>query len=202
MFQGPSGDRAQAPEYATPTGLGNWVARPASRLGHATNNALAKAGSTAKSQGMTQRKPQKRRGFFHRHSLTIVAIGLLTLWIVLYKYSDPATHLGSFFGNAIADWSGSVIIILGTKFLLEFQSAESRRVVGHLANPVLDFLWRHSLLLFIILTGIGWAVLFWRMDSQSKWGQVVGNIVSEWVQMGGLVFLTKRLIEKGSKESH
>jgi hypothetical protein len=52
------------------------------------------------------------------------------------------------------------------------------------------------------VTGIGWAVLFWRMDPQGKWGQVVGNIVSEWLQMAGLVFLTKRLIEKGSKESH
>ncbi len=39
------------------------------------------------------------------------------------------------------------------------------------------------------------------MDSNSKWGEVVGNIVSEWVQMGGLVFLTKKLIERGSKES-
>jgi hypothetical protein len=151
---------------------------------------------------MIQSKPKKRRGFFHRHSLSIVAIGLLTLWIVLYCYSDPTTHLGSFFGNAIADWSGSVIIILGTKFLLEYHSAESRPVFGHLNSRVLDFLWRHSLLIFIILTGLGWAVLFWRMDAQSKWGQVVGNIVSEWVQMGGLVFLTKRLIEKGSKESH
>ena len=94
-----------------------------------------------------------------------------------------------------------MIIILGTKYLLEFHSAESRRVKGHLLNPVLDFLWRHSLLIFIGLTGIGWAVLFWKMDAQGKWGQVVGNIVSEWVQMGGLVFLTKRLIEKGSKES-
>jgi len=144
----------------------------------------------------------KSQGFFQRHSLSIVAIGLLTLWIVLYRHSDPATHLGSFFGNAIADWSGSVIIILGTKFLLEAHSVESRRVLGHLNNPVIDFLWRHSLLIFIILTGIGWAILFGRMDPQSKWGQVVGNIVSEWVQMGGLVFLTKRLIEKGSKESH
>lgn len=151
---------------------------------------------------MTQRKSQKHRGVFHRHSLSIVAVGLLILWIVLYRYSDPATHLGSFFGNAIADWSGSVIIILGTKFLLEYQSAESRPVFGRLKNRGLDFLWRHSLLIFIILTGLGWAVLFWRMDAQSKWGQVVGNIVSEWVQMGGLVFLTKRLIEKGSKESN
>ncbi len=39
------------------------------------------------------------------------------------------------------------------------------------------------------------------MKADSKWGQVVGNIVSEWVQMAGLVFLAKRLIEIGSKES-
>lgn len=145
--------------------------------------------------------PRHRQNFFRRHSLSIVAIGLLALWIVLYRNSDPATHLGSFFGNAIADWSGSVIIILGTKYLLEFHSPESRRVKGHLKNPVLDFAWRHSLLIFIIITGIGWAILFCKMDAQSKWGQVVGNIVSEWVQMGGLVFLTKHLIERGSKES-
>ena len=147
-------------------------------------------------------KSHQRRGFFYHHSLSIVAIGLLALWIGLYYYSDPATHLGSFFGNAIADWSGSVIIILGTKYLLESGSAESRPVRGDLKNPVLNFLRRHSLLLFIGVTGIGWAVLFWKMDSQAKWGQVVGSIVSEWVQMAGLVFLTKRLIEKGSKESH
>jgi hypothetical protein len=150
---------------------------------------------------MIETKPPVRRKFFRRHSLTIVAVALLTLWTVLYCFADPTTHLGSFFGNAIADWSGSVVIILGTKFLLEYRSAESRRVTGHLDNPFLDFLWRHSLLLFIIVTGIGWTILFWKMDPNSKWGQVVGNIVSEWVQMGGLVFLTKRLIERGSKES-
>jgi hypothetical protein len=143
-----------------------------------------------------------RRSFFHNHSLSIVSVTLLTLWIVLYCFSDPNTHLGAFYGNAIADWSGSVVIILGTKFLLESQSAESRRVKGRLQNHILDFLWRHSLLLFIGVTGIGWAILFWKMDANSKWGQVVGNVVSEWGQMGGLVFLTKRLIEKGSKESH
>ncbi|MGH9614723.1 MAG: hypothetical protein ACRD4P_16775 [Bryobacteraceae bacterium] len=150
---------------------------------------------------MTKSK-KHRRGFFHRHSLSIVAVALLALWIILYSCSDPATHLGSFFGNAIADWSGSVIIIIGTKFLVEFHSAESRPIKKHLLNPVLDFLWEHSLLIFIILTGIGWAILFWKMDANGKWGQVVGNIVSEWVQMGGLVFMTKRLIERGSKESN
>jgi len=150
---------------------------------------------------MIESKKRRRRGFFYHHSLTIVSAVLLTLWIVLYYFSDQNTHLGSFFGNSIADWSGSLVIIVGTKYLLEFQSAESRRVSGHLKNPILDFLWRHSLLIFLGLTGVGWAALFWKMDVNSKWGQVVGNIVSEWVQMGGLVFLTKRLIEKGSRES-
>jgi hypothetical protein len=56
-------------------------------------------------------------------------------------------------------------------------------------------------LIFIVITGIGWAFLFAWMNAESKWGQVVGNILSEWVQMAGLVFLTKRLIEIGSKES-
>ena len=35
----------------------------------------------------------------------------------------------------------------------------------------------------------------------SKWGQVVGNIVSEWTQAFGLIILTKKLIERGSAES-
>jgi hypothetical protein len=143
-----------------------------------------------------------RRSFLHRHSLSIVAIGLLVILIVAYRVSDPATHLGAFFGNAIADWSGSVVIILGTKFLYEIGSAESRPVKKTDRPRWRSTLHRHSLLLFIIITGIGWALLFMRMSPESKWGQVVGNIVSEWLQMAGLVFLTKRLVEIGSKESH
>ena len=150
---------------------------------------------------MSKDKKSGRTSFVRRHSLSLVAVSLLILWIILYTCIDPQTHLGSFFGNAIADWSGSVVIIIGTKFLVESHSAESRPVKMKSKNPTLEFLWRHSLLIFIAVTGIGWAVLFSQMDSQSKWGQVVGNIVSEWVQMGGLVFLTKGLIEKGSKES-
>jgi hypothetical protein len=46
-----------------------------------------------------------------------------------------------------------------------------------------------------------WLTLFIHMDAQGKWGQVVGNIVSEWTQILGLVLLTKRLIETGSKDS-
>jgi hypothetical protein len=118
-----------------------------------------------------------------------------------YCLLDPKTHLGAFFGNAIADWSGSVVIILGTKFLYEAGSAESRLVKGKSRPGWHKFLHRHSLLIFLAVTGLGWTALFLRLKPEGKWGQVVGNVVSEWVQMAGLVFLTKRLVEIGSKES-
>jgi len=63
------------------------------------------------------------------------------------------------------------------------------------------FLDDHSLTIFLVVTGIGWIVLFKSMDPNSKWGQVIGSIVSEWTQLIGLVLLTKRLLETGSKES-
>ena len=141
------------------------------------------------------------RSFFHRHSLGIASVVMVILWTVLYSVSSPSTHLGSFFGNAIADWSGVVVTVLATKYMYEKGSAESRRPpMGWLA-PMRERLRNHSLTLFLVLTGIGWVVLFAKMNSESKWGQVVGNIVSEWTQIFGLVLLTKRLIEPHSKES-
>jgi hypothetical protein len=148
---------------------------------------------------MSRRKKRSRFWFVH-HSLSLVAGVLLITWILGYLYLDPKSHLGAFCGNAIADWSGSLVIILGTKFLYEIGSADSRPVRGQARNRGLELLREHSLLIFIGVTGIGWTILFLKMNPDSKWGQVVGNIVSEWVQMAGLVFLTKRLVEIGSKE--
>jgi hypothetical protein len=144
---------------------------------------------------------KQKDSWLRRHSLSLVAIAFLILWIIGYQQLDPKTHLGSFFGNAIADWSGSVVIILGTKFFYEVGSAESRPLKGREKNPQLDFLRRHSLLIFIAVTGVGWLWFYLRLNPEDKWGQVVGNIVSEWLQMAGLVFLTKELAERGSKES-
>jgi membrane protease YdiL (CAAX protease family) len=144
---------------------------------------------------------KQKDSWLRRHSLSLVAIAFLILWIIGYQQLDPKTHLGAFFGNAIADWSGSVVIILGTKFFYEVGSAESRPVKGRKRNPLLDFLRRHSLLIFIAITGVGWLWFYLRLNPEDKWGQVVGNIVSEWLQMAGLVFLTKELAERGSKES-
>jgi hypothetical protein len=120
--------------------------------------------------------------------------------IALYSRSNPSTHIGSFFGNAIADWTGVFVTIVMTKFLYERGSAESKRPKGILPSAVLEILREHSLTIFLAITGIGWVLAFRAMDSESKWGQVVGNIVSEWTQILGLVLMTKRLIEVGSKE--
>lgn len=148
---------------------------------------------------MTARKRPKP-SWFVRHSLTIVAAVLLLLWVAGYVWLDPKSRLAAFCGNAIADWSGSLVIILGTKFFYEVGSKESRRFHPRPGRPVRNFLLEHSLLIFIVCTGAIWGVLFWRMSPDSKWGQVVGNLLSEWGQMAGLVFLTKRLVEIGSKE--
>jgi hypothetical protein len=141
------------------------------------------------------------RNVVRQHSLSIASASVLILWICLYSVSSPSTHIGSFFGNAIADWSGVVVMVFATKYLYEKGSAESRRPPRNLLSPVRQLLCDHSLSLFLIVTGIGWIALYTSMDSEAKWGQVVGNIVSEWTQIIGLVLLTKRLIERHLKES-
>jgi hypothetical protein len=144
---------------------------------------------------------RRKHRFIHQHSLSIASASILTLWICLYSVSSPSTHLGSFFGNAIADWSGVVFMVFATKYLYEKGSSESRRPPKNLLSPVWERLRDHSLSIFLVITGIGWIALYASMDSQAKWGQVVGNIVSEWTQISGLVLLTKRLIERHSRES-
>jgi hypothetical protein len=143
----------------------------------------------------------RKHSFVRRHSLSIVSSTILLCWIVLYIHADPNTHWGSFFGNAIADWTGLVVTVLATKFMYERGSAESRKPPHQLLAPIWEKLQEHSLTIFLVLTGAGWIVLFARSEPNSKWGQVVGNIVSEWTQIFGLVILTKKLIETRSKES-
>ncbi len=144
---------------------------------------------------------QKRKPFLRKHSLSLATLAVILVLIALYIRSDSATHIGSFFGNAIADWTGVFVTVLMTKHLYEKGSTQSKQPKGILPSAVMEFLREHSLTIFLVLTGIGWIVAFRGMDPGSKWGQVVGNIVSEWTQILGLVLMTKRLIEAGSKES-
>jgi hypothetical protein len=145
-------------------------------------------------------KPTRKPSFLHQHALSLAALGVVVLLIALYVRSSPNTHIGSFFGNAIADWTGVLVTVLMTKHLYEKGSAESKKPRGARHSPYLRFLREHSLTLFLLVTGIGWVLAFRAMDPNSKWGQVVGNIVSEWTQILGLVLLTKKLLEVGSKQ--
>jgi len=57
---------------------------------------------------------------------TAVVAGL----IALYSKSNPHTHLGSFLGNAIADWTGVLVTVVMTKYLYEKGSRESNQTKG------------------------------------------------------------------------
>lgn len=143
-----------------------------------------------------------RRGpvlaFLHAHSLSLAAVAILATWTILYARSDPNTRSGEFFGNSVADWCGTLVLVIGTKYLFETGSVESRRIPASLRN---HFLFRHSLTIFLIVTGVILLLVYRSRDPASKWSHVLGNVLSEWVQMLGIVFLTKRLLERGSKES-
>lgn len=150
----------------------------------------------------TKTEVRAQRGILARHSLSIASISILILWTVLYTLSSPKTHWGSFFGNAIADWSGVVVTVLATKYLYEQGSAESRKPPRSLQGSTWEKLGDHSLTLFLLITGLGWVGVYIHADPESKWGQVVGNVLSEWTQILALVLMTKRLMETHSKESH
>ena len=59
----------------------------------------------------------------------------------------------------------------------------------------------HSLTILLLVTGAIWIAVYRGLPPNGKSGQVIGNVVSEWTQVLGLVVLTKYLGERGSKES-
>ena len=144
---------------------------------------------------MAKNKSKSKLG---QHSLSVTAGAILLLWIVLYSRSDSSSHIGMFFGNAIADWTGLFMTVVATKFLYEKGSAESKKPKF---KGRWQFLEDHSLTIFLVVTGIALTAQYARMQPDSKWGEVVSNLVSEWTQMLGLLLMTKKLFEKGSKES-
>lgn len=81
----------------------------------------------------------QKRSFFRDHSLSIVTASILALWFVLYLFFDPSTHAGSFFGNAIADWSGTLIMVVATKYMYEIGSAESKKPRPDHYSPLCTF---------------------------------------------------------------
>jgi hypothetical protein len=147
------------------------------------------------------RKPRaESTGFFREHSLSLILSAALICLILLYRYSDPSTHIGALYGNAIADWLGTLAFVVATKYFFEIGSRESRRPPAHVHLRIARLLSKHSLTLVLLLTGAGWAVAYARSDVDGKYGQVLGNIVSEWTQVLGLVIITKYARERGSAE--
>ena len=147
-------------------------------------------------------EPHRRRSFLRRHSLSLIVFAILALWFFLYLGADPQTHIGAFYGNAIADWTGTFVIVILTKYFFELGSHESRKlpVSAHGLRGLRLFWLDHSLTIVLILTGALWVALYVNIDSNGKAGQVIGNIVSEWTQVLGLVLITKYTTEIGSKE--
>jgi membrane protease YdiL (CAAX protease family) len=146
-------------------------------------------------------KKARPRGVLRRHSLGLTVLALLLTWLLLYIASDPSTHLGSFYGNAVADWLGTLIIVVATKYLYEIGSPESRQPHPRSRGAAMRFVIDHSLTIGLVVTGLLWAVFYSRLEVNGKTGQVVGNIVSEWTQIIGIVVITKYTREIGSKES-
>ena len=151
---------------------------------------------------MSRKRSGRRLSWYREHSLTLLLSGLLTFLILMYARSDPKTHVGAFYGNAIADWLGVLVFVVATKYFVEIGSAESRRPSGHLHVRAWRFVLEHSLTLILAITGMGWIALYAQHDVDSKYGQVLGNVVSDWTQVLGLVLMTKYAWERGSKEGH
>jgi hypothetical protein len=145
---------------------------------------------------------KRRRSFFRQHSLVLVLSAIVACLVVAYQRSDKTTHLGTFYGNAVADWLGTLVLVVATKYFFETGSAESRTPHSHWHIRIGRFLGRHSLTVVLLATGAVWVAIYVRSDVDSKYGAVVGNIVSQWTQLLGLVLITKYASEIGSKEGH
>ena len=147
------------------------------------------------------REHGKARGLLREHSLSLTVFAIVATWFVLYVRGDPQTHIGAFYGNAIADWLGVLVFVIATKHLYEIGSPESRQPHPRSRSAAKRFLIDHSLTIALVLSGAAWAILYARVDANGKAGQVIGNVVSEWTQLLGIVVITKYTREIGSKES-
>jgi hypothetical protein len=147
-------------------------------------------------------KTRARRGPLRKHALGLILAGILLMWFVLYLRGDPDTRLGAFYGNALADWLGTLVLVMATKYFYEIGSAESRAPHPRSRGPFMRALIDHSLTLGLVATGAVWWAVYARLPADDKAGQVVGNILSEWTQILGLVLITKYFRESGSKEGN
>ena len=109
---------------------------------------------------MTTTKTRRKRGFAQRHGLSAGVAAILCAWLLLYLRCDPSTHWGAFFGNATADWLGSLVIVIATKYCYEIGSKESRPPHPASRRPLHRFLIDHSLTMVLVATGALWIAVY------------------------------------------
>src|SRR2546425_7599615 len=119
----------------------------------------------------TRRRRRIWRSLFRQHSLSLTVAGILITWFMLYARGDPSTNLGAFYGNALADWLGTFVLVIATKYCYEIGSTESRQPHPKGRGPLARFLIDHSLTIVLVISGIAWAVGYARIDANGKTGQ-------------------------------
>jgi hypothetical protein len=160
----------------------------------------ARAGTVA--SRVIGRRASRSASFLREHSLSLALAAIVGFLVVMYGQSDQQTHVGAFYGNAIADWLGVLVFVIATKYFFEAGSGESRKPPRRFHQRVGRLLVKHSLTIVLALSGAAWVVAYARSDVNGKTGQVLGSLVSNWLQVLGLVLITKYARERGSKEGH
>ena len=121
---------------------------------------LASRGFEPKYHGrMTSGNRHPRSSGLKKHSLGLAVGSIVAVWFVLYVRGDPSTHSGAFYGNALADWLGSFMIVITTKYFYELGSPESRQPHPRTGSRLTRFVIDHSLTIVLIVTGASWAAL-------------------------------------------
>ena len=143
LFVFPPTSKATATLAAGPS-----ITRARMRLGRRITSVLDSGadqdGSRKYDGRMTSRKRHPLTSGLRQHSLGLVVGAILAVWFVLYVRGDPSTHSGAFYGNALADWLGSFMIVITTKYFYELGSAESRQPHPRTRTRLVQFVIDHS----------------------------------------------------------
>jgi len=89
----------------------------------------------------------RTKTFFERHGLAIATAGILMLGSSCTASATRAAYRLVFW-NAIADWTGVVVMVLATKIFTSAAPVKAKSP-GKTANRALEFLREHSLTIFL-----------------------------------------------------